>query len=406
MATEKGAIGYSEAIDSVLTRIVPMDSQIVPISECGDRVVAEDLYAAVNSPSVDASLKDGYAVRSTEVEHASSEKPIRLRIVATAAAGVPAAGALPKGGAVRILTGARIPDGADAVVAEEFTRCEKEDVIIMNTAEPGRNVFFKGADVAVGEPMCTRGGHLTPGALGILAAAGFGELPVFDRPSVAIIATGDEVVAFGRPLPEGKLYASNMATLNAWCRRYGMTTTLQVVRDEKDRLRRCIQTAADTRDAVLTSGGAWTGDRDLVAKILNELGWKKYFHRIRIGPGKAVGFGMLQNKPVFILPGGPPSNLTAFLQIALPGLLKLSGYADPHLPRITVTLHQNISVRSKDWTQFIFGSIHTEDGPLRFCPIQLKSRLQSMAKAKAIVCVPEGVSMLPKGAVIQAQLLS
>jgi len=403
---EKAAIGYPEAMATVLDRIVPIGAETVPIGECADRLAAETLCATVNSPSVDASLKDGYAVRSAEIENASTDNPVRLRILGTAAAGLPATEKVLEGGAIRILTGAGIPEGADAVVAEEFVRVEKEDIAITKTAEPGRNIFSKGADVALGEQMCAPGDRLTPGALGILAAAGFGEIPVYRRPCVAMIATGDEVVAAGRPLPEGKLYASNLVTLNAWCRRYGMGTMLQIVRDEKETLRSCIETAIGSCDALLTSGGAWTGDRDLVAKILDELGWKKYFHRIRIGPGKAVGFGMLGGKPVFVLPGGPPSNLTAFLQIALPGLLKLCGHADPHLPRVSAALCQDLSVRAEDWTQFIFGRLHADDGPMLFSPLELKSRLQSMAMATAVACVPEGVTLLPKGAVVRVQLLS
>ncbi len=406
MAREKAAIGYSEAIGIVLDTVGPTGSVLLPIGDCADRVVAEDLDAMVNSPSVDASLKDGYAVRSVEIEKASPGNPVRLRIVGAAAAGSPTNESVSAGSAIRIWTGAKIPACADAVVAEEFTRIEEKDVVVTNTAEPGRNIFPLGADVTLGERMCVQGDRLTPGVLGILAAAGFGELQVYSRPSVAIVATGDEVVAAGRPLPEGKLYASNLTTLNAWCRRYGMETTLQIVRDEKEILRTGIETAIDSCDAVLTSGGAWTGDRDLVARILAELGWKKYFHRVRIGPGKAVGFGMLRGKPVFILPGGPPSNLLAFLQIALPGLLRLCGFTNPHLPRITAAVDRDILVRTKDWTQFIFGSLHAEEGPMRFSPLELTSRLQSMAMAKAVACIPEGVDTLPEGAVVQVQLIS
>ena len=406
MASDNTAIGCSEAIKIVLDIIEPIGSVSLPINDCADRVVAEDLDARVNSPSVDASLKDGYAVRSSEIENATPDNPVRLRIVGTAAAGSPSKEDVSDGKVIRVWTGAKIPKGADAVVAEEFSRVEQKDVVITNTAGPGRNIFPMGADVTLGERMCLRGNRLAPGLLGLLAAAGFGELPVYRRPSVAIVATGDEVVAAGRPLPEGKLYASNLTTLNAWCRRYGMETGLQIVRDEKEILQAGIETAIASSDALLTSGGAWTGDRDLVAGILEELGWKKYFHRVRMGPGKAVGFGMLRGKPVFILPGGPPSNLLAFLQIALPGLLRLSGYADPHLPRMTATLDRDIAVRTKDWTQFVFGNLQAEDGPMRFSPLELTSRLQSMARAKAIACIPEGVDTLPKGAVVQVQLLS
>lgn len=406
MAEAKEATGYREAIETVLTTISPLGTDTVFLDDCVDRVAAGHLYAAVNSPSVDASLKDGFAVRSVEIDTASAARPVRLRIIGTAAAGEPCTETVTAGTAVRILTGAKIPHGANAVVAEEFTQAEGEFVTVTNTAEPGRNIFLQGSDVTLGQLVCASGERLTPGLIGILAAAGFGELPVFRNPSVAIIATGDEVVAVGRPLPDGKLYASNMATLNAWCRRYAMNTTLHVVKDERKQLVRCLSEAVSSSDAILTSGGAWTGDRDLVVHILDEMGWRKYFHRIRIGPGKAVGFGVLAGKPVFILPGGPPSNLMAFLQVALPGLLKLAGHGAPGLPEISVKTDEKIIVRDRDWTQFIFGCFQQGDGHTVFSPLQLKSRLQSIAGATGLICVPEGVLVLPKGATVLAQLLS
>jgi molybdopterin molybdotransferase len=406
MANKTIAIGYPEAIKTVLSIISPMASQNVPIGECTDRVVAEVLYAIVDSPSVHASQKDGYAVRSKALQNASPQTPVRLKVVDTAAAGLPSGKGVSDGVAIRILTGARIPEGADAVVAEEYAHPDKDDILVTNTAEPGRNIIPQGADVTLGERLCRLGERLTPGLLGILAAAGFGDLPVFTPPTVAVIATGDEVVVPGQPLPEGKLYASNMATLNAWCRHYGMGTTLQTVRDEWGALKASLLSAVDTCDAILTSGGAWTGDRDLVAMVLDELGWKKHFHRIRIGPGKAVGFGMFREKPVFILPGGPPSNLTAFLQIALPGLLRLSGYASPALPRISAVLKKPVPPGTLDWTQFVFGEIRSERGAALFFPHEQKSRLQSMAQATAMLTIPEGVGSLPAGKAVQVQLLS
>jgi len=406
MVSKTAAIGYPEAIKTVLSRISPMEAHSMPIGECADRVVAEVLYAIVDSPSVHASQKDGYAVRSRALQSASLQTPVRLKIVDTAAAGLPAEKELSDGGAIRILTGARIPEGADAVVAEEYAHPDNDYIIATNTADPGRNIIPKGADVTLGERLCRRGDRLTPGLLGILAAAGFGDIPVFEIPTVAIIATGDEVVVPGYPLPEGKLYASNMATLNAWCKRYGMATTLQVVRDEWGALKESLLSAVDTCDAILTSGGAWTGDRDLVAMVLDDLGWKKCFHRIRIGPGKAVGFGMFREKPVFILPGGPPSNLTAFLQIALPGLLRLGGYASPQLPRITAVLKKDVPTGHMDWTQFMFGEIRYEKGTAYFFPHEMKSRLQSMAQATAMARIPEGVSRSQEGSMVQVQLLT
>ena len=230
-------------------------------------------------------------------------------------------------------------------------------------------------------------------------------MPVFVCPRVAIIATGDEVVAPGRPLPEGKLYASNLVTLSTWCLRYGIQTDLGMVGDKPEGILNRLKDAIENHDAVLTSGGAWTGDRDFVVQMLEALGWKQFFHRIRIGPGKAVGFGLLHGKPVFVLPGGPPSNLLAFLQIALPGLLKLGGFKTLRLPAMKVKLTETVVVRDVDWTQFIFGCFEDGGHHTHFRPMKLKSRLQSMARAEGVISVPEGVGEINAGAIIDAQLL-
>jgi molybdopterin molybdotransferase len=298
-----------------------------------------------------------------------------------------------------------LPEGANAVLAEEFADAEQGAIVAHRHAEPGRNILPRGSDVAAGEIVAPRGSLVTPGLAGILAAAGHSHIPVVRRPEVAIIATGDEVVAPGRPLPEGKLYASNMTTLGGWCRRYGMHTVLTVVQDDFDAIHQTLAAQVERMDAIVTSGGAWTGDRDLVAKVLDRLGWRQVFHRIRIGPGKAVGFGLLKDKPLFILPGGPPSNLMGFLQIALPGLLTLAGQRRAGLPEINVRLASELTGRYADWTQFIFGSLEPNGDLPVFRSLKAKSRLRSMAEAQAVVAIPEGETVLPAGSVVAAQRL-
>jgi molybdopterin molybdotransferase len=242
--------------------------------------------------------------------------------------------------------------------------------------------------------------------VGLLAAAGHSHVAVVGKPVVAIVATGDEVVAPGVPLPEGKLYASNMTTLGAWCRRYGMGTRLSIVRDDGEAILDAFRSNLEAADVLVTSGGAWTGDRDMVVKTLDRLGWEKVFHRIRIGPGKAVGFGLLGAKPVFILPGGPPSNLMGFLQIALPGLLRLSGDSSGGLPTATVRLARELTGRYADWTQFVFGTLGAANGAPVFHPLVGGSRLRSMAEARAVVAIPEGATRLPARSLVTAQLLA
>ena len=405
---KKVNLGLQEALQLLAEHIEPLQAETVELVEGQFRVLAADVTALVDSPSVNGSLKDGYAVRSRDVAKAAAESPVILRRVGLAGAGDDSSLRVDPGTTVRVLTGAAIPDGADAVVAEEFVRVDNDRIVVMIDAEPGRNILPKGSDVARGAQVADKGARITPGLLGLLAAAGHGRLEVFRSPAVAIVATGDEVVAPGRELPRGKLYASNITTLAAWCRRYGFGVQLEIVRDDPEEILRTLERFNRTTDALITSGGAWTGDRDLVAKVLDQLGWEKVFHRIRIGPGKAVGFGMLRGKPVFILPGGPPSNLMGFLQIALPGLLKLSGSRDRALPATSARVTEDLHGRFADWTQFIYGRlIHETGGELPiFSPQRSKSRLRSMAEAEAVVSIPEGQTSIPAGSIVRVQLLT
>ncbi len=395
---------YADALQLTLDSIVPLDSEVVALSETPGRVVTGDLHALVDSPSVDASLKDGYAVRSADIARASPENPVRLRVIGSTFAGGGAGAEVTPGTAIRILSGARIPKGAQAVVSEEFTWNEGDWVNVTNHAQPGRNILAKGSDVAAGQLLVTAGTTLQPAQVGLLAAAGHSQVSVIRQPRVAIIATGDEVVAPGEELPEGRLFASNLVTLAAWCSLYGMGTTVSVVKDDAEAIKNRLIEALNDGDAILTSGGAWKGERDLVVRLLDELGWRKVYHRVKIGPGKAVGFGLWQGKPVFCLPGGPPSNQMAFIQLALPGLMKLGGYAAPGLPKVVARLGECVQGQI-DWTQFIQGRFETGDDEILFQPLRMTSRLGAMAGTEGFLAIPEGTDFIPKGARMQVQVI-
>lgn len=315
------SLGLEEALRLTMKEISPLPRENVGLARSIGRVGASDLYALVDSPSMDASLKDGYAVSCRDVERATNADPVRLRILHSVAAGAEERACVEPGTAVRVLTGARIPTGADAVIAQEFVGCEGASIVVETPVEPGTNILPRGSDVALREPVLRSGKRITPGLAGLLAAGGHAAVPVFRNPIVGIVGTGDEIVEPGKPLGEGKLYASNVTTLAGWCHTYKMKTRVVVVRDDRDAISSALGKLSEETDAVLTSGGAWTGDRDMVVQVLEALGWRKVFHRIRMGPGKAVGFGILNRKPLFVLPGGPPSNLVGFLQIACPDSL-------------------------------------------------------------------------------------
>lgn len=397
-------ISLNEALQLTYEHIQALGSEDVELLSAVDRITTCDLPALVNSPSVDVSLKDGYAIHSDDVVAACEETPVTLHIKGMVTAGSDWQGQVQLGEAVRILSGAPIPDGTDAVIAEEFTRREGDSLLVANDAYRGRNILLQGSDTHCGELQVSKGVQVSALKMGSLAAAGYSSIPVVKMPSIAILATGDEVIAPGELLISGKLYASNLITLAAWCLHFGFAVHTFIARDDEILISEKLQTCLNGYDAVLTSGGAWSGERDLVVRILDELGWEKIYHRVRIGPGKAVAFGSYAGKPVFCLPGGPPSNSMAFLQLALPGLLKLSGSQKTGLPVQKMRLAETVNGQS-DWTQFIHGWLEeTSDIPL-FHPIHLSSRFQMMSTADALIKIPEGRSKLEKGQIVDGQLL-
>jgi molybdopterin molybdotransferase len=398
-------ISYNEALQRTLGEISPLRKEKINLADSTGRILADDCYALVDLPTIDVSLKDGYAIRSEDIASATPESPVFLDLIGLATAGNQWEGEVKGGTAIRILSGAAVPPGAQAIVAEEFASDDGHKVTVTNHSEPGRNILPKGNDVFAGQLIAQAGTLLHPTNVGHLAAAGYATISVRKQPQIAIIATGDEVIAPGTPLTEGKLYASNLITISAWCSQYGMKTSTSVVKDQKESIASELTDRLRDHDAIITSGGAWKGDRDLIVGVLNELGWQEIYHRVRIGPGKAIGFGLLDGKPIFCLPGGPPSNHMAFLQLALPGLQKLDGHKNPGLPKVVAQLTETIR-GMRSWTQFIHGRLELSHDRMTFQPLKLKSRLQMMAEANSIGMIPEGTEVIPEGTMIPVQVLS
>ena len=397
-------ISFDEAYRLTLEHIQSLHVETVELLAATGRIAGRDFLAKVDTPSLNVSLKDGYAIQAADILSASPASPVHLTLVGNIAAGGSWQGVVHTGEAVRILSGAPLPQGADAVVAEEFTQALPGAVNVMKNAEPGRNVLLRGTDIRVNQLIVPAGQRLHPTIIGLLAAAGYHEVLVVRRPRVAILATGDEVLAPGQPLVQGKLYASNLFTLAAWCLRFDFEIETFVLKDDPNSIRPVLTSCLDQYDAILTSGGAWKGEHDLVVQILDALGWQKIYHQVRMGPGKAVGFGLFQNKPVFCLPGGPPSNHMAFLQLGLPGLHKLSGEQKPGLPLVPAVMTETVTGQL-DWTQFVHGCLLQENQRQLFQPLKYQSRLQEMAHTQAIAKIPEGVEALSANSTIIVQVL-
>ncbi|OHD67916.1 MAG: hypothetical protein A2W19_06615 [Spirochaetes bacterium RBG_16_49_21] len=395
-------IGLAEARAICFDKTPLIDKEEVHIIDCSGRVAFCDMTAIVNSPSVTASLKDGYAVHSSDVAAASRQNPIRLVLSGTSAAGDSGTGPLATGCSARILTGAPLPQVADAVVSQEFVNVQDGFALFTADADPGRNVLVEGADVRIGEIILRRGEIPTPGRIGLLAAAGVSTLPVYRMPRILLIATGDEIVEPGTPLKKGGLYASNLVTLASYSVSRGLHADMRIVSDSPEYLKQAITGANGPYDALCIIGGAWDGDRDFTMSTLDELGWEPYFRRVRMGPGKAVSFGRLGGKPAFSLPGGPPSNHIAFLQLVLPSLLHMGGHMPPYLPLVRATLTEEVSGQ-EDWTQFIHAKLSSEEGELKVTPLRSKSRLRDMADCDSLIEIPEGKTRIERASIIDVQ---
>ncbi len=397
-------IGFEEALSRTLRELTPLAPVDLPVSEVGGLTAAQDCVAAVDCPSASTSLKDGYAVVSADLNHVTSERPVRLKVTGRSFAGSVTDVMVGPGAAVKITTGARIPAGADAVVAEEFTDEEDGYVLCYRDAGPRRNIIERGHDVREGTRIAFRGEVLTPAKTGLLAAGGVSAVRVHPRPRVGVIATGDEVVSPGKPLLQGQVYASNVVTLLSWLGRFRMEAEVALVGDRREDLASEIENMLERVDVLITSGGAWKSERDLTIDVLTELGGNLVFHRVRMGPGKAVAMIQVNGKAVFGLPGGPPSNEMAFLQIALPGLLHLAGRPPVPFEHAQATLATQVG-GDKDWTQFSYAALKQIDGRWSVNPLRTKSRLQSQANADALIKIPEGLERIEPHEQIQVQVL-
>ncbi len=401
-------VGYREAFDLIKNNVRPVGIEELPLAVSTGRIAAKDIIAVESYPSADVSLKDGYAIKSNDIAKASPDNPVRLKVTGAVYAGTSFEGKVTKGCAVKICSGGRIPPGGEAVVSIEFTEeASAGEILVKADAARGRNIMNAGREVKAGQIIVKRGEKLLPGYLGLAAAAGVHKVAVYRRPKLAIIGVGDEVVAPGEQLNPGQLYASNLVTMEAWLSSFGISCVASVVEDSEAAIKKELKKYFKTVDVILTSGGAWGSERDLVIGVLNKLGWRELFHHVRMGPGKGIAFGIWDGKPVFCLPGGPASNEMAFIQLALPGILRISGDMEHPLQTVSAILQEDVAGRHPAWTEFKDATLERHaDGKYSVKLYRHRSRLQAIASANSLICKPEGRKGLLAGEKVDVQILA
>jgi molybdopterin molybdotransferase len=400
-------ISVEEALTRILAEIHPLNITRVPLADALGLVLAEDVIAEEDIPPFDNSAMDGFALLSKDSRPHNGNPP-RLRVTGGIAAGYVANHAVEEGSAMRIMTGAPVPPGADAVIQVELTHNdgpESEWVEILQEVAPGNNIRPAGEDMRKGQTALQHGTEIGPWEIGILATLGRANVPVIRRPRVAILSTGDEIVDVGEQLQPGKIRNSNGYLLEAAVRRAGAEAhRLGVARDSVESLREKL-TEAITYDLILTSGGVSVGDFDYVKDVMQEQG-QMNFWRINMRPGKPVAFGRIGDVPLLGLPGNPVSTAVTFELFGLPLIRKMLGHSRLVKPQIDVVVEEDIRERAMR-RHYIRARVEWRDGRFvaRTTGNQGSHIMTSLLNANALLIVPEGGVTFNAGDTAKAMML-
>ncbi|MDX1521108.1 MAG: molybdopterin molybdotransferase MoeA [Anaerolineae bacterium] len=415
-------ISVEDALQTILAEIRPVQTEKIPLHHSFNRVLAAPIVSDINVPPFANSAMDGYAVIAADTHGASGQRPVRLKVIDNIPAGVAPTSTLRPGTAARIMTGAPIPAGTDAVIRFEETSEHisggthaADEVLIYKEASTGDNVREAGEDIKAGQTILQAGHRLRPQDVGVLAAIGQAQVLVYRRPKVAILATGDELVAIDQPVGPGQIRNSNEYTQAAMVEKYGgEALMLGIARDTTEDLTAKIRAGlAQNVDLFLTSAGVSVGDFDIVKNVLDSEGTMQFW-QVAIKPGKPLAFGRLHSDtsasvPLIGLPGNPVAAMVAFEVFARPAILKLSGRQSWEVTTLQATLDEDVtnSGRRHFMRAFVYPAedgyrVTTRDSGVQ---VQGSGILTSMVWANCLVVVPEGVSHVSAGQSIKVWIL-
>ena len=398
-------LSVEEARQRMLDTIPILPSEKREILGCTGYVLAEALHAEENIPPFDNSAMDGFAVRAADVKNASEKNPAVLSVVETIAAGYAPTKQVAAGQAARIMTGAMMAEGADAVVMQEVTQQDGNEVKIFESVDTSENVRFTGESVKEGALVMGRGKHLRPPEISMLASLNCAEALVHRKPTVAIVSTGDELTPLGEPLEPGKIRDSNRYGLYAQVEEAGgIPIDMGIARDDEAETERIFRAALAEADALITSGGVSVGEHDVVKNVLEKLG-EINFWRVAMKPGKPQAYGIADGKPIFGLPGNPVSSLVVFELFVRPALLKMAGHVDLLRPTFKATLAETITNRDGR-VNYMRAILKESDGQYtaETTGPQGSGILHSLVLANGLITIPSGVT-LAAGETVDAQFL-
>src|SRR5438552_4047289 len=413
----------TEAARLILEHIAPLPAARRPLREALDRVLAEDVTSPIDLPAWDNSAMDGYAARAADVASANPDHKVTLAVVEAVPAGQFPTKPIGPGQVTRIFTGAPLPAGADTVVRQEDTEpAERGRITVVTGRDARKNVRYRGEDIRKGAVVLGAGTPLGPAQVGVLASIAHATPLVHDAPRVAFMGSGDEIVDLNRAediLSGTKVASSNSYTLDALIRRNGgIPMDLGLARDTKESLRQHLAGAAERSDLLVTTAGVSVGDHDFVREVLTELGGEIKLWRIAMRPGAPVGFGLLGGKPWIGLPGNPVSAMVTFELFVRPAIRRLLGHRLPFRRTVPVCVGEPITLGPK-LRHFLRAIVQPQDAAgrggggggggdmltARLTGPQGSGILTSMARANALLIVPEDRPRVEAGETLPALLL-
>ena len=400
-------IPVKEARDIVLSQVPILGTEKVDLFSALGRVLAENIAAPYNVPPHDNSAMDGYAVRTEDVRNASRDLPVVLDVLEDLPAGYVSQHRLEARQAIRIMTGASIPEGANAVIRVEDTeRAEGNRVRIFKAVPPRYDIRVAGEDIRKGEVILQKGTVFRPAEVGLLASLGKSFAQVYQRVQVAILATGDELVEPDEPLQPGKIINSNSYALAALVLETGaIPIQLGIARDSQADLEAKFS-AGLRADMMISSGGVSVGDYDLVKDILNQSGAAMEFWQVCMKPGKPLAFGSISGKPTFGLPGNPVSSMVSYEIFVRPALLKMMGHARIYRAVISATMEEELK-KTDARKHFMRVTLHQENGKYLASTTgaQGSGILSSMAKANGLAVIDEARMVVKAGEEVPVMML-